>query len=69
MFYLKNRGRKLEIHDDNVYTRCPQCEKEHVVNLQEIFSSGDGDLYGTAVYCSSCSGKRAIYNVFRHKTV
>ena len=57
MFYLKHKGRRLEIHDDNVYTRCPQCGKERVVDLQEILSSGDGDLYGTAIFCSSCLEK------------
>lgn len=57
MFYLKHKGKRLEIHDDNVYTRCPQCGKERVVDLQEILSSGDGDLYGTAIFCSSCLEK------------
>lgn len=59
MFYLKYKGKNLEIHDDNVYTCCPVCGKEHVVDLQDILSSDDGDLYGTAVYCSSCSAKHA----------
>lgn len=58
MFYLKHKGKRLEIHDDNVYTRCPQCGKERVVDLQEILSSGDGDLYGTAIFCSRCSVER-----------
>lgn len=58
MFYLKYKGKNLEIREDNVCTYCPQCGKEHAVDLQEILSSGETDLYGTAVYCSACSEKR-----------
>lgn len=57
MFYLKHKGKKLEIQEDNVYTYCPLCGKEHTVDLQEMLSSG-GDLYGTNVYCAICSEKR-----------
>lgn len=55
MFYMKHKGKKLEIREDNVYTICPECSKEHTVDLQEILASGETDLYGTAVYCPTCS--------------
>nr|DAR53057.1 MAG TPA: RNAse domain protein [Caudoviricetes sp.] len=29
MFYVKVRGRKVNIREDNVFTRCPVCGKEH----------------------------------------
>lgn len=57
MFYMKHKGKKLEIRDDNVYTQCPRCGKEHNVDLQEVLG-GDGDLYSTRVFCSLCSDIR-----------
>lgn len=54
MFYVKYNGRKLEIRDDNVYTRCGSCGREHKVDLEEILHDG-GDLYGTSVFCPECS--------------
>lgn len=58
MFYLKKLGFKLYIESDNVYTVCPICEKEHRVDISEVFSDGQSDLYGTAILCPICSGKR-----------
>ncbi len=58
MFYLKHKGKKLNIHEDNVYTICPDCGKEHVVDLHEQFAESDFDLYGTAVYCPECAKRR-----------
>ena len=40
----------VEITDENVYTRCPGCGDEVSVDLAELFSNGESDLYGTAVY-------------------
>ena len=54
MFYLKHKGERLEIRDDNVYTICPRCGKEHQVDLHDILSSEHVALYGTAVYCKKC---------------
>lgn len=54
-FYLKHYGSKAYITNENVYTVCPQCGKEHCVNLRDVFT--DGDLYSTQVYCPSCSKK------------
>ncbi|MEA4955885.1 MAG: hypothetical protein VB096_10320 [Pseudoflavonifractor sp.] len=59
MFYMKHKGTKLEITGDNVFTTCPQCGKEHSVDLQEIFFTGNADLYSTQVYCHKCSVERA----------
>ena len=58
MFYMKHKGKRLLIESDNVYTTCPLCGKEHVVNLQDILGDRNGDLYGTAVYCEKCSAQR-----------
>jgi hypothetical protein len=63
MFYVK---RKLtdkvtvitELHDDNVFTKCPECGKEISIDLAELFCDGEGDLYGTSVYCAGCTKKR-----------
>lgn len=57
MFYVKVRGRKVNIREDNVFTRCPACGKEHAVDIVELFSGGDIDLYGTAIYCPECAEK------------
>lgn len=59
VFYLKKFGFKLYIESDNVYTTCPVCHKEHRVDISEVFSDGQSDLYGTAIYCPICSAKRA----------
>lgn len=58
MFYMKHKGKKLEINEDNVYTVCPQCGKEHHVDISDILASGSADLYGTSVYCEACSAQR-----------
>ena len=59
MFYMKCNGKKLEIREDNVYTTCPRCGKEHKVDLCDILADGNSDLYGTQVYCQKCSMERA----------
>lgn len=58
MFYLKEFGLKFLIEDDNVYTTCPVCGKEHCVDISEVFSDGQSDLYGTSILCPICSAKR-----------
>jgi hypothetical protein len=60
MFYTKKtlpNGRtiKTELTDENVFTRCPVCDCELSVDLQELFADGETDLCGTAIYCSACS--------------
>ena len=62
MFYIKTElpdGKtvKTEVTDENVFTRCPGCGDEVSVDLAELFSDSESDLYGTAVYCDKCSRK------------
>lgn len=61
MFYMKYKGKKLEIHEDNVFAICPGCGKEHSIDLAAVLASGEADLYSTAVYCESCTRKRDVY--------
>jgi predicted RNA-binding Zn-ribbon protein involved in translation (DUF1610 family) len=61
MFYVKKTVNdtleiKLELHDDNVFTICPDCG----VEISELFSDGKSTLYGTALFCPKCS--TAIFN-------
>jgi len=63
MFYVKERisdtaQLTVELHDDNVFCRCPGCGCEVCIDLAELFSDGDGDLYGTAIYCAGYSKAR-----------
>ena len=63
MFYVKASISEtveitVEIQDDNVFCVCPECGSEVYVDLAEVFSDGEGDLYGTAVFCSECSKSR-----------
>lgn len=58
MFYMKHKGKRLEINDDNVYAICPGCGKEEKVNLKDILSCEHADLNSTAVYCEECSAQR-----------
>lgn len=63
MFYIKTKktsGKilKMEITDENVFTLCPECGVEMNVDLAELFSDGEGDLYSSSVICSACTMKR-----------
>ena len=60
MFYIKvplGEGAEItaEITDENVFTRRPQCGSEFSVDLADVFTDGEGDLYGASIYCESCS--------------
>lgn len=62
MFYLKveiGEGCeiKAEITDENVFTVCPVCGKEHAIDLAEILSDGESDLFSTQIFCAECSKK------------
>jgi hypothetical protein len=62
MFYVKEKLSDaaeimVEIHDENVYCHCPGCGCEVQIDLAVLFSDGEGDLYGTSVYCLDCSKK------------
>lgn len=62
MFYVKERVNdsmeiSIEITDENVFCHCPMCGSEVSVDISEILSDGESDLYGTAVFCDECSKK------------
>lgn len=62
MFYVKGKISddaeiRIDITDENVFCTCPGCGREVGVNLPEVFADGEGDLFGTAVYCDECSSK------------
>ena len=63
MFYVREKLSDsteitVEIHDDNVFCTCPGCGGEVEIDLAELFSDGEGDLYSTSGYCSECSYAR-----------
>ena len=62
MLYVKAKTDEAEIKvvitDENVYTVCPDCGKEHMVDIIDLCENGDFDLYGTSVYCPECGKKR-----------
>lgn len=63
MYYVKEKINgvevKIEINDENVFTRCIQCDKEMQIDIvEEIKCNPDFDLYGTGRICSpECSEK------------
>ena len=66
MFYIKTKITDAvvlttEIHDDNVFTICPECGQEFAIDIVELFNDGESDLYGTAVYCADCSSAKGVY--------
>lgn len=63
MFYIKTKqpgGKTVntEVTDENVFTRCLECSKEISVDLAELFSDGEGDLYSSGIICEDCTKKR-----------
>ena len=65
MFYVKRRISDsvvvtMDIHDDDVFTRCPCCGKEISVDLAELLHDEDCDLYNTDVFCDK--GSREFQN-------
>ena len=52
---MKHKGKKIFIEEDNVFTACPHCGKEHAIDLCSILKCEDTDLYGTDVYCEEYS--------------
>lgn len=62
MFYVKEQVNGLsaiciEIDDENVFCRCPHCGAEVQVDLADIFSDGNIDLFSTSVLCDRCAKK------------
>jgi len=71
MFYVKTKLTDeatitAELTDENVFNICPKCGKEVAVDIASLFRDGEGDLYSTAVCCSTCS--KAINNGKSHPT-
>lgn len=63
MFYVKESINdtleiRVDIHDDNVFTTCPDCGVEICVDISELFSDEESDLYGTSIFCPECSKSR-----------
>lgn len=59
MFYVKEKigdtaEVNIEINDENVFCRCPKCGSEVQLDLAEILSDGESDLFGTSVLCGRC---------------
>jgi len=59
MFYAKTQLNNeailtLGIHEGNVFTRCPRCNREIAVELSEVFTGFDGALYSTNILCAEC---------------
>lgn len=48
----------LSIDSDNVFTHCPDCGREHTIDLVEIAREEAFDFYGSAVCCEDCTRKR-----------
>lgn len=73
MFYVKERLNDtmevtIEITDENVFCHCPMCSTEVSVDIAEILSDGESDLFGTAVFCDECGKKvRAGGRHYEHK--
>ena len=55
MFYIKSRGRKINLRNDNVFTRCPVCGREHAVAIVDTFR---GQLRGSVRYKRLLPGVR-----------
>ena len=63
MFYVKTRINEetdltTDITEENVFTRCPDCGAELRVDLPELASDKDFDLYGIGICCPACSRRR-----------
>ena len=73
MFYEKEKLNdtmevSIVITDENVFCHCPMCGTEVPVDIAEILSDGEGDLFGTAVFCDECGKKvRAGGRHYEHK--
>ncbi len=62
MFYVKERLSDtteimVQIHYNNVFCACPGCGCPVQVDLADLFSDDDADLYSSSVYCPDCSQK------------
>lgn len=72
MFYVKEKISEtadinIEINDENVFCRCPYCGKEVQVDIADILSDGESDLFCTSVLCDSCTKNVNGDKTYEHK--
>lgn len=64
MFYVKtqlnpNTTLTTELNNMNVFTRCPDCGEEMVVDLNDVIDDENlFDLFEVGICCTECSRKR-----------
>ena len=63
MFYIKENlndttSISVEINNENVYCRCPQCSAEVPVDLSIFWTAENFDIFSSSVYCDACTQKR-----------
>ena len=63
MYYVKSKLAdgceiNIDITDENVFTRCPNCGAEIPIDIVEESQIDGFDLCGTVCYCHECSVKR-----------
>lgn len=74
MFYVKIPVRTgempIQLTSENVYTKCPECGKEHIVDLEKLVKEKKGlNLRTTRVSCPECSlDNKELLALFRKKT-
>jgi Zn finger protein HypA/HybF involved in hydrogenase expression len=73
MFYVKATTRTgempIQLTSNNVYTICPVCGKDHIVDLEEIIRNKDKEfsLRKTTVLCPKCSdGSKELIALFKN---
>ena len=64
MFYVKKKladGAEINVNIecDNVYTRCPDCGVERMIDLVEFAKDEGFDFESSYIYCEKCSSKIA----------
>lgn len=62
MFYVKEKLSEgaeinIKITDENVFNHCPRCGKEVLVDLDEVLSNDESDLFSTSVFCDDCAAE------------
>ena len=62
-YYCTDCGYFEEVHThlfgiDLPSKKCPQCGKEHAIDLNDAIIDGVLDLYGLDIFCTECSAKR-----------
>lgn len=64
-YFIRFKGRKVYLFEDNVRTNCPNCGREHIVDIVDVASTDGFDLYDSAAYCEECSreARRRMQNM------